>query len=254
MQAEQLLDDFVAHGYAVVPDFWNAARCAELQVAVEAIWRELGEPPLFSEEDIQLAPDVNVTQVGFTLLSLFGRSDAPLPFVTDSRLIELFERCLGEAFELEQVSAVLCDQERPFFFWHSHLGGIDGADFRNHEWAPRERIDRMVCTLYCCPVNAEYGTMLVQPRSLAESTRAPYVPGREPWPGAVDLSGPIGTLVLLDEATWHAVRPMQVVGRRCFAACFVRRKGTKASRRDPSLPLAAARWPELARCYGGLLE
>lgn len=251
MEAEAIVSAFTAQGYAVVPSFWSADKYLPLRESIEAIWRELGEPPLHAVDDLDIAPDCNVTAVGFTLLSLLARTPAPLPFVTDPILLEVFGRCLGQGYELEQVSAVLSDQERPFFFWHSHLGGIDGVDFRNQEWGPRERFERIVCTLYCCPVDADHGTMLVQPRTLAEPTKAPFRPGREPWPSAVEVAGPPGTLVLLDEATWHAVRPMQVSGRRCFAAFFVRRKGLTTKRRDPAIIDAVSRYPELNRVYGG---
>ena len=224
---------------------------AELAAALRAEWERLGQPGLYSREDIWLESGVHVSPVGMTCAGILGRAPSAAKLLLQPELLALFEDILGPGFELELGAGVVSDDSRPFFFWHHHVGGIDGEDFRGLAYPTFEHSQRLACTLYCSPLDDEHGTMLVWPRAITDSTAPPFQPGSEPWPGATRVEAGVGSVIVFDQGTWHAVTPMTRAGQRYFVAFFVRRAGLSPTvRRDDSIAAALARDPALARVYG----
>jgi hypothetical protein len=222
-----------------------------LAAALRTEWERLGQPGLYSREDIWLEPGVHVSPVGMTCSGILGRVPAAAALLVRPELLALFEAILGPGFELELGAGVVSDHSRPFFFWHHHVGGIDGEDHRGRAYPTFEQPQRLGCTLYCSPLDDQHGTMLVWPRAITDSTAPPFPPGSEPWPGATQVRAPVGSVIVFDQGTWHAVTPMTRSGQRYFFGFFVRRAGLPPTvRRDESIAAALAREPALARAYG----
>jgi hypothetical protein len=239
-------------GFAVLDSLVPAAETARHAEVMYEQWRRLGEPALFSLEDVILEPGVHVSPVGLTCAGILERVPELGDLLLRPELLALFGELLGPNFELEYGAGVISDHTRGFFFWHHHVGGIDAEDVRGRGYPQLDRIERLGCTLYASPLDDEHGCMLVWPRHADDPTAPPFPPGREPWPGATPLRAPIGSVVVFDQGTWHAATPMRQPGLRCFFGFFVRRADLPPSkRRDPGLALALARNPALARAYGG---
>jgi hypothetical protein len=246
--AEQLR----TRGFAVLDSLIPATETARHAHVMHEHWRRLGEPALFSHEDVILEPGVHVSPVGLTCAGILERVPELADVLLRPELLQLFAALLGPGFELEYGAGVISDHTRGFFFWHHHVGGIDAEDVRGQEYPQLDRIERIGCTLYASPLDDEHGCMLVWPRRADGPTAPAFTPGREPWPGATEVRVPIGSVIAFDQGTWHAVTPMRQPGLRCFFGFFVRRAGLPASkRRDAGLAIAVARNHALARAYGG---
>lgn len=240
-------------GFTVLPGLVPADRVADHAAVLEALWRRLGRPELYASRDELLGEGVRVNPVGMVCPGILARIPAVTELLLEPRLLALFEALLGADFELEMSTGILSDRSRGFFFWHHHVGGIDADDVRARGDYPRyDRIERIGCTLYATPLDEDHGSMLVWPRRFDAPTAPPHPPGTEPWPGAVRVHAPAGSVVLFEQGTWHAVTAMRVPGRRAFIGLFVRRADLPPTRRtDPSIAAALADDPELARAYGG---
>jgi hypothetical protein len=239
-------------GFAVIESLVPRAETERHALAMHEQWRRLGEPGLYSLEDVIVAPGVHVSPVGFTCAGILERVPELAELLLRPQLLAVFGELLGPGFEIEYGAGVLSDRTRGFFFWHHHVGGIDAEDVRGRGYPRFDRIERLGCTLYTNPLDDEHGEMLVWPRRADDSTEPPFPPGREPWPGATRVCAPIGSVVLFDQGTWHAVTPMTRAGLRCFFGFFVRRAGLPPTRRqDASLASVFAHNQALARAYGG---
>lgn len=246
-------DELGAQGWTVLRALRAPRAIDGLIASLDRLAAEVASPVLYSEEDLVLADDVKVSPVGLTFFGLLGRAPELAGLCVEMDLVALLHEVLGPALELEQVSGVISSDARPFFFWHHHLGGIDGQDFRGDRAQlprPPERIERLVCTIYATALDHAHGQMLVHPRRVGDALRAPCPPGRAPWPSAIALDAPSGSVVVLDEATWHAVTPMTQPGLRHFFAFFVRRAGLPPNRRvDETIGAALRADPRLAAVF-----
>jgi hypothetical protein len=238
-------------GFAVLESLVPEREAVRHAQALHEQWRRLGEPGLYSLEDEILAPGVQVSPVGFTCAGILARIPELAELLLRPELLAVFAELLGPGFELEYGAGVISDQTRGFFFWHHHVGGIDAEDVRGHGYPRFDRVERIGCTLYATALDEGCGEMLVWPRRADDPTDPPFPPGREPWPGATRVRAPIGSVVLFDQGTWHAVTPMTRAGMRCFFGFFVRRAGLgPTKRRDAGLDSVFEQNQALARAYG----
>jgi hypothetical protein len=242
--------EITSRGWTVLPRVLDAQALDRLVASLDRLRACVVSPGLHACDDVVLADDVKVSAVGLTFFGLLGRAPELSEMFARADLVSLLHEVLGPELELEQSCGVISDETRPFFFWHNHLGGIDGEDFRSHPGPSSARIRRLVCTFYGTALDGENGRMLVLPRRVGDPLEPPRAPGREPWPEAVALEAAVGSIVVLDEATWHAVTPMSRAGVRRFAACMVRRAGLAPTKRiDPSVAPALAADPRLRATY-----
>lgn len=241
----------LARGFTTYAGLVPPDRTGRLAQALRELWHEHGEPRPYSRHDIHLADGVEITPVGFTVHGLLARIPAVSALLRRPELLALFRELLGDGFELEMVSGIVSDHTRPFFFWHNHVGGIDGEDYRGRSMSTFRRPERLVCTFYLSPLDDEHGMMLVYPRAIDDPLDPPLEPGRDPWPGALEVRAPAGSVLVVDQATWHAVTPMSREAQRSFVGAFVRRAGLAPTvRRDASVERALASDADLARAYG----
>lgn len=249
-QTARRVEAFCERGWATVPDVLSPPAVERLRAAVDALWRARGAPPLFSQQDVVLDDRSHVSPVGMTVFGVLEPIPEVAAILLEPSLLELLHGLLGPALEIELSAAVTSDASRLFFFWHNHVGGIDGADFRGRDDLRFDRVERVAVTTYLAPLDDDHGVMLLQPRRLGDPIAPPHEPGREPWPGCVEQRCAAGTTVVLHQTTWHAVTPMRVQGRRAFVSFFVRRAGLPATlRSDPTVAPAIAAEPELRRWY-----
>ncbi|KIG15517.1 hypothetical protein DB30_05540 [Enhygromyxa salina] len=242
-----------ANGYTLLDSLIPADATQRYAAALRAQWRRLGEPALVSQADVVLEPGVHVSPVGMTCAGILERIPELAQVLVEPQLLALFTELLGPDFELEFGAGVVSDETRGFFFWHHHVGGIDAEDLRGAGYPSFERIERLGFTLYASPLDDAHGVMQVWPRGVQTSTAPAHPPGREPWPGAAQVRAPIGSVVVFEQGTWHAVTPMTHAGQRCFFGFFVRRAGLPPTkRRDPGTEAALANNATLRAAYGGL--
>ncbi len=244
------LRDLHERGWATVEGVLNADDLDTLWQGVRGGWQERGSPPLFSQEDVPLDPASHVSPVGMTVFGAAARLPGMTRILRHPGLLALLQAALGPELEIELSAAILSDQTRPFFFWHNHVGGIDGEDFRGRDDLRFARTERVAITTYLAPLDDAHGVMLLHPRRLADPIAPPYTPGRAHWEGEVEQRCPAGTTVVLDQATWHAVTPMQITAQRAFVSFFVRRAGLPPTRRrDASVAAVLAADSALPDCY-----
>lgn len=247
----ELADTLRAQGFVVVPARVPEAVARECSAALQATWEACGEPALYARDDVRHQEDVVVSPVGFTLSEILSHAPSLAEVLVDPALLSLFHELLGPKLELEMGAAIRSDHTRPFFFWHNHLGGIDGEDYRHAETLPQPtQAERIACTLYLSPLDEDHGTMLLRPRGYLDPPAHPAGDIQMPWPGAVELRVEVGSVLVLDQSTWHAVTPMKVAGTREFAGFFIRRRGVTAVREDPSIRPALHANPRLRAAYG----
>ena len=253
MTADAHAEQLRREGYTVYEALVPEARAHELAADLRAQWLRLGSPPIVSREDTHLEPGVHVSPVGMTCASVLARIPGLAELLLRPELLELFAALLGPGFALEYNAGVISDEDRPFFFWHHHVGGIDAEDVRKSgDPYPRlHRIERLGCTLYASPLDDAHGVMQIWPRAAVGPSAPPFAPGEAPWPGATQLRAGVGSVVIFDQGTWHAVTPMRSPGQRFFFGFFIRRGDLPTRRADPRLPEIFARDPALARAYGG---
>ncbi|PRQ04995.1 hypothetical protein [Enhygromyxa salina] len=241
-----------ASGYTLLDSLFSVADAQRFAAALRAEWVRLGEPSLFSQADVVVEPGVHVSPVGMTCMGLLDRIPETAQILHEPRLLALLTELLGPGFELEFSAGVISDATRGFFFWHHHVGGIDAEDMRGADYPSFDQIERLGFTLYASPLDDEHGVMQVWPRDVLTSTAPPHPPGRDPWPGAAQVRAPIGSVIMFEQGTWHAVTPMTRAGQRCFFGFFVRRAGlAPTKRRDERTQAAVARDGALRRIYSG---
>ena len=243
-------DEILARGWTILPRPLDANALEKLVTTLDRLRSTVASTPLHARDDLVVADDAKVSAVGLAFFGLLERAPELGEMFARPELVALLHEILGAELDLEQCTGVLSDETRPFFFWHNHRGGIDGADFRESPGPAPARIERLVCTFYGTPLDAENGRMWICSRRVGDALEPPHPPGREPWPDARAIEAPAGSILVLDEATWHAVAPMTRAGTRRFAACMVRRAGlAPTSRVDPSIAPALAAAPRLGAIY-----
>lgn len=240
------------HGFTLLDGLIPVDTTRRYAQALRAHWRRLGEPALMSQADVILEAGVHVSPVGMTCAGILERIPELTQVLLTPELLALFTELLGPGFELEFGAGVISDATRGFFFWHHHVGGIDAEDMRGAAYPSFDRVERLGFTLYATPLDDAHGVMLVSPRGVGQSTAPAHPPGREPWPGATQVRASVGSVIVFEQGTWHAVTPMTCAGQRCFFGFFVRRGGlAPTARRDLGTQAALARDPALRRAYPG---
>jgi len=241
-----------SRGFTVFESLVPESTTAPIRDGLEAIWDRAGRPKLYAWEDVCVGEGLTVSPVGMAVSGVLRRLPVIVDMLLHQRLHELFAEVLGVGYELEMVSGIVSDRSRAFFFWHNHIGGIDGEDYRGRPHPRVSDVERLACTYYASPLDAAHGTMLVHPRARGDATEAPQPETLEQWEGAIELTAPVGSVLVLDQCTWHSVKPMSCGGRRYFVGSFVRRAGLPATvRSDPSVAEVLASDDRVRRTYGG---
>lgn len=212
-------DSLRAHGYAVLPGLMPTDRVLRMRDAMDALLDEIQPDALFAKAPRWIAPDLQVAGTGLVFHRLLGRAPELADDMLHPLAYALMREVLGEGVFVEFVGAVVCDGTRPFFEWHHHVGGIDDELSRQRGRLPAgEKPERIAMLVYLDATGPELGQLLVDP---ARRTGPPPHPIHQlEWPDMVGVSGPAGTIVFLDQVTWHAVTTRTQPGLRRFVGMW----------------------------------
>lgn len=224
-------------GFVVFDRAFSPDEVSFFHEIIERRYDALGRPSTFARPPLEPAPDVEIAVVGLVLYKLGVHCPELAPHIFRPEIIGAIRGLLGDDMYLEFTSAVVCNGDRPFFPWHVHVGGVDNVFYRKQKLFPSfDRSERLTMLLYLDDLTSETGTLLVYPRRISEPTPPPYDPAVEDWEGQIELSCARGTVVLMEQCTWHAARPKRSPGLRAYIACyFTSSRAKKTSWVDDSL-------------------
>ncbi len=230
-------DQLATHGYAVFDQLLTAAEAAELRQRLLELAAPVRPETLYEPDTRALGEAAAVSASGLALRGFAGRHPELLPTYLRPPLVAVIREVLGDA-RVEELGALISDTARPFFRWHTHIGGEDeGVRFRSGHWPKVDRIERVLTLLYLDEVDEEAGPLYVLPRSVGEPTEPPGDIDVVAWPGAVSLHPSAGTLVAIEQCTWHAAGARGRPGERVLAAAYFARTDVAAA--DWADPAAA---------------
>ncbi|RMG10781.1 MAG: hypothetical protein D6729_18975, partial [Deltaproteobacteria bacterium] len=228
---------------------YDRGACARLRSALLAVWEEAGAPVPYARQPDRPAAGVERCETGFVVHGLLGFAPQLERGLLDPRAVSALSEVLGAGLHLELCAGVVCDHHRPFFRWHTHHGGIDDELYRRRgerPWVPR--IERVAMLVYLEPMTERSGQLKIYPRRVSDPVEPPFDVDERHWEGEVALTAPAGTVVFLDQSTWHAALP-KTDGRalRTFVGLWFRRADAPpAETCDPSLRQLEAPDPVLA--------
>lgn len=185
---------------------------------------EAGGPVCYSRETKSMFPDVEISPTGLVFHEYIRRCPENAELVVHPEVAATVREFLGHDMWLEVAGAVIADRSRPFFSWHMHVGGPDDGHYRRAMIFPDFDKSVRVTTLhYLNDIDDDNGPLLVYPRKVRDSTRPPHdnIQAQD-WPGQVVLKVPRGSVVVLDQCTWHAARRKHSAGIRSFIGCYFR--------------------------------
>ncbi len=220
--SERASQHLALNGWAVVDGGYERATLSLIQRRLDALHLRFGAPPFYSERPRWVAPNVEVARPGLAFYRLLGFAPELAPRLFRAPVVEVMRSILGADLHLELVGAVLSDETRPFTEWETHLGGIDDERWRGEGRRPRRaRTRRIAHFLFLEPLSEDTGPWRVLPRRRGDSPEPPASIDDEDWPGAQTLTFPAGSVLLLDESTWHSVRPRRTPGTRRFVGAYL---------------------------------
>lgn len=214
--AQEILDQGFTVFERAFDEAWVDATRAEILADYEA----LGRPPLWSRDSQQLGEDVIVCMAGLTVHGLLPRYPERGKSLMRPEIIEVFRRVLGDDMHMEVAGWVISDKRRPFFDWHIHADGQDDSyHLERGFWPKIDTVQRLMALLYLDDLDNERGPLLIHPHTVGDPLDPPYDTGLRDWDGQVELELPRGTLIAIDQCTWHAVRQQLSEGPRIWICC-----------------------------------
>ena len=201
--AQEILDQ----GFTVFENAYDETWVDEVRRDILADYEALGRPPLWTRDSEQLAEDVVICMAGLTVHGLLPRMPERASTLLEPGIVESLRRALGEDMIMEVAGWVISDKRRPFFNWHLHANGLDDSYYLKRGYWPKiDSCQRIMALLYLDDLEPEHGPLLVHPHKIGEPLDPHYDPDLESWEGMVELNVKRGTLVAVDQCTWHAVR------------------------------------------------
>jgi len=239
-------------GYTVFERAYDPAWVAALRADLEGLHSSLGSPSLHDPSGRSRAPGIDLCAAGLAVRSLLAQRPSWASTLLHPEIIASLRRLLGDDMVLEIAGCVLSDHTRPFFPWHSHIGGLDdGVYWRRGAWPAVTGVERVMTLLYLQDLDSETGSMRVLPRAAGDPTGPAGDRELDTWPGAVELSPPSGSVIALEQCTWHAIPQMRGPGLRIFVGTtFAARAAEPAPFADPEL----RRWADASPLLGSLLR
>jgi hypothetical protein len=227
------VDELFEQGYTVFESAYSTEEVNYFRDVLMRVYDAIGRPALSANPPYRPALDVEVGPAGIVFHKLTTHHPEMAPRLYKRHIIETIRCLLGEDMHLELPAGVLSDSTRPFFNWHVHIGGVDDAYCNNKRAFPTfERSERVTTLIYLDDLTEDNGRLLVYPRKLTDPTRPPHDVNLEHWHGQVEIGCPRGSLVILEQCTWHAADRKQSPGLRGFIGSYF------ASSTAPKTPLA----------------
>jgi hypothetical protein len=210
-------------GYTVFDQVFDEAEVDRLASTMARLHDEAGRPSCYAREPKRLSPEVELCQAGLVFYKFIKRCPDHADLIVRPSIVAAMRGYLGEDMSLELTGGVVVDSSRPFFAWHTHVGGIDDGRYRR-EGVPLHLSEpqRVMSLLYVDDIEDDNGPILIYPRTVADPTPAPHDPLSFDWPGQTVLKVRRGSVLLLDQCTWHAVRAKTTPGLRSFIGCYFR--------------------------------
>jgi len=200
---------------------YAAETLREMAEVLDRLVTASGARSFCSDEPEWLAANVEVARPGLAFYRLLGLAPELAPTLFRPAVTEALRSVLGGDMHLELVGAVVSDETRPFTEWETHLGGIDDERWRQQGRRPRRTSTKRIAHfLFLEPMTPETGAWRVWPRRLGDPPEPPVEPSEAEWPGSRELTCEAGTVLLLDESTWHSVTPRRRPGRRRFVGAY----------------------------------
>lgn len=205
-------------GYTVFEALYDREWVAGVRADIEEIHAEAGRPPCYAAAPRgELIEGVFACPAGLAVPGFLRRASRWAGSTVHEDVVGTLRRTLGADMVLEVAGCVISDSSRPFFGWHNHVGGHDDGIYRaTGSWPPVARPRRVMTLTYLQDLDEDAGPLLVFPRRVGEPSDPPRDPELERWPGQIELRPRAGSLVIIDECTWHAVLPMRAEGLRLF--------------------------------------
>lgn len=233
-RSQQLID----RSYAVLRGHWDAGKVARIRTALAGIYGRLEQPPLWSAEPLWQGENVEISNTGLVIHKLLSFDPSLHADLLDAEVIEIIRGALGHDMHLEFAGAVITNHTRPFFKWHNHVGGIEDEKYRRLGLRPAiERPERVAMIVYLEAMGPGTGQLLIHPQRVSGASGPPGVVEEPNWEGQVEVSGGPGTVVMIDQTTWHAALPRTVSHelRMFFGLWFAASCVPKTERVDESL-------------------
>jgi hypothetical protein len=220
MRAEEHTSQLVHEGYTLFEDAYDPDDVSFFRRAIVELYEGVGRPRCYSKEVVVLAPAVHVAQTGLIVAKLVERRPEFAPRLLRPLIVDSIRGVLGVDMYLELTASVIADDTRVFFAWHTHIGGQDDRAFRaSGVWPEVPRARRIGALLYLDDLTDENGPLLIYPRATGTPTRPPHDLEKEHWEGEVVARVRRGTVVAMDECTWHAARQKTSPGLRILLGC-----------------------------------
>lgn len=210
-----------AEGYCVLPRLYPPEAVEVMRRALVELHGTMDDLPSHPEHPPPLPPAVELSPAGLVFHHFAARRPEVVPHLLRPEAIEILRRFLGRDMHFELAAGVVSDETRPFFHWHNHIGGSAERRFRGQAHLPRfERPQRVAMLHYLDDLEPDNGPLLVMPRRVSDPTEAPHPTDRADWPGRVEIQCPRGSVVMIEQCTWHAVPQKRTPGRRLYVGCY----------------------------------
>lgn len=207
-------EQVLTRGYCVVDRIFDEAERKAIDTIIKNVWRRFGQP------------DINGS-FGFSLPPLFECAPELARFWLNDTYLAVLRDVLDDQPLIEHAGALLVGNRREFCPWHDHLGGQDrGRQPRQVLWQRYRsqhptRIQRVNGNIYLDGSNEANGQLLLIPRRVDDPLSEPIGDLDQEWPGQVVVDCPPASLIVFDEAVWHAARrPKMAEGNRILWGAF----------------------------------
>ncbi|MCZ7679082.1 MAG: hypothetical protein M5U28_10135 [Sandaracinaceae bacterium] len=217
-RAEELLE----RGYTVFEGLYTDEEVSRMREPIARRYEALGSPPTFARPPLEPAPGVEISIVGLILHKLGAHAPELAPLVLRAEVAEAARAVLGEGVFLEYTAAVVNHGEEavlPVARAHGRrrqrrvpqgrpLPALRGLGPRHRAHLPRRshRRRRGAARAPAAHLRRDEAAARAHAAALAGAGGAPCRRG---------------TVVLLEQCTWHAARPKRSPGLRAFIAFYL---------------------------------
>ena len=232
MRPEDHTRQLFEEGYTIFESLYDDQEIAAMRGEILRFHEELGSPCCYSATPRPVAPFVQAAPTGLVIAKLVERWPSFARFLIKEPVVAALRGYLGPSMFLELTAAVLADVHRVVFPWHTHIGGQDDTSLRNlGVWPTFDRPRRVGALAYLEDLTDDNGPLHLHPRALQAPTSPPGDPAELHWEGQVVVRAPRGSVVIMDECTWHTAEQKTSPGLRVIVGCNF------ASREAPPSPL-----------------
>jgi hypothetical protein len=213
--------ELIERGYTVFERVYDPEWVAAIRADIDSIHAALGRPSCHAAETVELAPGISLCAAGLAVHRLLDTRPRWASDLVKPQVIAALRGALGQDMVAEVAGCVVSDRSRPFFGWHTHIGGNDDGTYRQTGintgiWPQVNTPQRVMTLTYLQDLGDDNGPLLVYPRKLGDTIAPPHDPDDLSWDGQVELRLPAGSLAVVDECTWHAIPPTHEDALRMF--------------------------------------